>query len=167
MPRETLAGLPAVTRHAYGAGLAWYQSTLLADDALSALLLAAAAAADLRPALPGTPPGIEVTRRRDGSGRSWLFAFNHGDRAAALPAAGLDLLTGREITGTLDLPPGASAVIREPPSALGGTQPGPGVRSLGRVAGGSGPPRACALVPVMRRRLPVHGSHDRERSCGS
>jgi beta-galactosidase len=113
----TLAGLPAVTRHAYGAGTAWYQSTLLADDALEVLLRAAATAAGLRPAVPGAPPGVEVTRRRDGSGRSWLFAFNHGDRAAALPAAGLDLLTRRELAGTLDLPPGGSAVIRELPRA--------------------------------------------------
>jgi beta-galactosidase len=113
----TLTGLPAVTRHTYGAGTAWYQSTLLAADALSALLRTAAAAAGLRPALPGAPPGISVTRRHDGSGRSWLFAFNHGNRAVTLPAAGLDLLTGREVAGPLDLPPGGVAVIRQAPGS--------------------------------------------------
>ena len=113
----TLAGLPAITRQAYGAGTAWYLSTLLTDDALGALLLAAATAAGLRPALPGAPPGVSVTRRHDGSGRSWLFAFNHGDRPASLPATGLDLLTGREVASALDLPAGGVAVIRELPRA--------------------------------------------------
>jgi beta-galactosidase len=116
----TLTGLPAVTRHAFGAGTAWYQSTLLADDAQSALLRTAAAAAGLRSELPDTPPGVTVTRRHDGSGRSWLFAFNHSDRAATLPAAGLDLLTGYEVAGTLDLPAGGVAVIRQAPRSPAG-----------------------------------------------
>jgi beta-galactosidase len=108
-----LAGLPAITRHSYGTGTAWYLSTLPDDDALDALLLAAAAAAGLRPALPGGPPGVSVTRRHGDGAWSWLFAFNHGDSAVTLPAAGRDLITGREVTGTLELSPHGVAVIRE------------------------------------------------------
>jgi beta-galactosidase len=118
-----LAGLPAVTRHAFGAGTAWYLSTLPAADDLTALLRGAATAAGLLPASAApadagdaAPPGVSVLRRRDGRGRSWRFAFNHGTVAAALPACGLDLITGREIAGVLGLPPDGIAVIREGPS---------------------------------------------------
>jgi beta-galactosidase len=108
-----LGGLPAITRHPYGGGTAWYVSTLIDDDALAALLRAAAAAAGVRPALPGAPSGVSVSRRHGDGGRSWLFVFNHGGAAVTLPAAGLDLLTGREIAGTLELAAGGCAVIRE------------------------------------------------------
>jgi beta-galactosidase len=42
-----------------------------------------------------------------------LFAFNHGDAMVTLPAAGVDLLSGREVTGTLALAAGDVAVVRE------------------------------------------------------
>jgi beta-galactosidase len=107
-----LAGLPAITRHSYGTGAAWYLSTL-PGDALGALSREAASAAGVVPALPAAPSGVCVTRRHGDGGRSWLFAINHGDRAATLPAVGLDLMTGREIRGSAVLPPGGVAVIRE------------------------------------------------------
>ena len=122
-----LAGLPAVTRHPFGRGTAWYVSSLLTHEPLGWLVRAAAAAAGLTSdgVLPdGTPtapdaarvvdaPGVAVSRRTDGDGRSWLFAFNHGDGVVTLPASGVDLLSGREVTGTLALAAGAVAVIRE------------------------------------------------------
>jgi beta-galactosidase len=108
-----LAGLPAVTRNSYGTGTSWYLSTLPDDDALGALLREAGVAAGVRPDVPGAPPLVSVIRRRGDGGRSWLFAFNHGGAAVTLPAAGIDLLSGREITGSLELPAGGSAVIRE------------------------------------------------------
>jgi len=129
-----LSGLPAVTRHAFGAGTAWYLSTLLAADDLTAVLRGIAAAAGILPAgaLPDGPalagpslagpgpagalPGVRVTRRRDGHGRSWLCAVSHSAATVTLPAVGLDLITGREVSGTIDLPPGGIAVIREPAS---------------------------------------------------
>jgi beta-galactosidase len=105
-----LAGLPAVTRHAFGQGTAWYLSTLLSEDALAALLGEVAAAADC---VPDGPPGVSTTIRRDEDGRSWLFAFNHcaGHAAgnAALPAPGVDLISGCTVT---ELPPGGYAVIQ-------------------------------------------------------
>jgi len=104
-----LAGLPAVTKHSFGTGTAWYLSTLLSDDALTALLGEIASAAGI----VGSPPRVSVTRREASDGRSWLFAFNHGDGPASVPASGVDLLTDLEVTGTLELPPGGYAVIRE------------------------------------------------------
>ena len=105
-----LAGLPAVTRHSFGAGTAWYLSTLLAGDALTELLGEIAAVAG---AAPAGPPGVSVTRRRAADGRSWLFAFNHGELAATVSASGVDLVGDRMINDTLTLPPGGYAVIRE------------------------------------------------------
>jgi beta-galactosidase len=107
-----LAGLPAVTRHAFGAGTAWYVSTLLSPDDLTALLGGIAAAAGIA-APPSAPSGVGVTRRRDEQGRSWLCAVSHGVAPVTLPASGLDLITGREVAGALDLPPDGVAVIRE------------------------------------------------------
>jgi beta-galactosidase len=114
-----LAGLPAVTRHRFGAGTAWYVSTLLANEPLERLLRAAATAAGLDGAGAADPPGTAVSRRTDGNGTSWLFAFNHGDAAVTLPADGVDLLSGREVTGMLALAAGDVAVVRLP-SKLGG-----------------------------------------------
>ena len=38
--------------------------------------------------------GVELTRRRAADGSSFLFAINHSRSAAAVQAAGTDLLTG-------------------------------------------------------------------------
>jgi beta-galactosidase len=104
-----LAGLPALTRHAFGAGTAWYLSTLLPAGELAALVRAIAAAAGIPPA----PPGISVTRRRDSRGQSWLCAVSHAAAPVRLPACGLDLITGRKIADAIELPPDGAAVIRE------------------------------------------------------
>jgi beta-galactosidase len=108
-----LAGLPAITRNTVGHGTAWYVSTVLSGDAREALLRAAAAAAGVRPVRPDAPPGVAVTRRLGTGGRSWLFASNHTDASVTVPAEGLDLLTGRTVTGELVLPSHAVVVLRE------------------------------------------------------
>jgi beta-galactosidase len=108
-----LAGLPAVTRHSFGAGTAWYLSTLPSDDALTALL--GSIVREAGAVSPGTP-GISVTRRRAADGRSWLFAFNHGDAPASVPADGFDLVYGAAVTDVRRLAPDGYAVIREGPS---------------------------------------------------
>jgi beta-galactosidase len=110
------AGGPAITRHRYGDGVAWYVSTRLAGGAYADLVAAVAGAAGATPALPGAPPGVEAVRRRAGE-RSWLFVLNHTGRPVEVPARGVDLLRpasgGAEVTGTLRLAPGAVAVVRE------------------------------------------------------
>jgi beta-galactosidase len=95
-----LDGLPAVTRHRYGTGTAWYVSTDLDDDACARML-----------GIPGTPTGVEVVRRT-GEGVSWLFALNHTDQPREVPASGRDMVSGEEVAGRLRLPPGGAAVIR-------------------------------------------------------
>ena len=111
-----LAGLPAITRNSFGRGAAWYVSTRLAGDAYVALLRIAASAAGIRPVLLDAQPDVSVTNRREPGGRSWLFAFNHSGAPVRVRAAGFELLTGREVTEALDLPPGGVAVLRQAPS---------------------------------------------------
>ena len=58
-----LAGLPALTRHSFGAGTAWYLSTLLSDDALTTLLGSIAGEAC------GASPGVARRFRDPPAGR--------------------------------------------------------------------------------------------------
>jgi beta-galactosidase len=74
---------PAITRHAYGRGSAWYLSTR--PESLDGILRAAG----VSPVLPGLPPGVDAVRR----GR-YLFVFNHREDPVTLPVTGTDLLTG-------------------------------------------------------------------------
>ncbi|HET9633038.1 MAG TPA: beta-galactosidase trimerization domain-containing protein, partial [Terrabacter sp.] len=108
-----LTGRPAVTRRdLHDGGAAWYVSTLPDDATLGALLDDVLAAAGVEPATPGLPPGVEATRRRDGS-RSWLFLLNHTDEPQAVAATGYDLVADTPVDGTVRLVAGGVAVIRE------------------------------------------------------
>jgi beta-galactosidase GanA len=96
----------------------------------------------------GPEPGVTVGRRRDGRDRSWWFAINYGSDPVTLPARGLDLITGRQLAGAVDLPPGGTAVIREePPAQLGSGHPGTVIRiPLPHPAGHSSWPRVTAWM---------------------
>lgn len=106
-----LAGQPAVTVHQLGAGSAWYLGTRLDDATLVGLLGHVAARAGVNPAAE-VPEGVEVTRR-SGDGRSFLFVMNHTDHEVTLPAQGFDLVSASRCDGSLTLPAGAVAVVRE------------------------------------------------------
>jgi beta-galactosidase len=103
-------GTPAVTRHGYGRGTAWYVSTRLDDAALTRVLVQ-----ELAQALGETrgTGGPDLVRRRGLDGTTWLFAINNGDRAHTVTVTGVDLLTGAPVDGSLRLPPGGCAVVRE------------------------------------------------------
>ncbi|MEV4490331.1 beta-galactosidase [Micromonospora coxensis] len=109
-----LDGLPAVTRHRYGAGTAWYVSTRPDDETYRRLVVEAAQAAGVAPVCPAAPPGVEAVRRRAGEA-SWLFLVNHTDRPQRIPADGVDLLTGTPVEGEVVVPAGGAAVVREDP----------------------------------------------------
>ena len=113
-----LDGRPAVTRHAFGDGTAWYLSTLPDPAALRALLARAAGEAGVRPPLPDLPAGVEAVRRG-----GLLFVLNHHREPAAVPLPGpaTDLLTGRRYERHLPLGRYGAAVLRaEPPAPDGG-----------------------------------------------
>jgi beta-galactosidase len=99
-------GTPAVTRHRYGEGTAWYVSTRLDEAGLARFLGTVLSSVDIE---YGAPAGVEVVRRR-GDHASWVFVVNHTDRPCPVPANGVDLVTGDVIE---ELPAGGYAVIRE------------------------------------------------------
>ncbi|KAA2252122.1 beta-galactosidase [Solihabitans fulvus] len=110
-----LPGVPAITRNRHGAGLAWYLACGLTGDGLRGLVADVLAAADVAPPVP-TPAGVEAVRRRGqlaGRPVSWLVAINHTDADVTLDVAGVELLSGSEVSGALTVPAGGVAVVRE------------------------------------------------------
>ncbi|MEO5853193.1 MAG: beta-galactosidase [Nocardioides sp.] len=106
------AGVPALTRNAYGEGTAWYVACRLdqgGTDALVATLLDEAGVT----AVAATRPGVEVVRRRSAGGGSWVFVINHTDTAAEIALGGLELLTGVQVDGAVLVQAGGVAVVRE------------------------------------------------------
>ncbi|MEU7960210.1 beta-galactosidase [Micromonospora humida] len=117
-----LPGVPALTRHRVGDGTAWYLATRLDEAATDALVGRLLTEAGVRP--PATAPtGVEVVRRR-ADDRSWLFVVNHTDAEAILDVTGTDLLTGQPCGGTLRVPAGEVAVVREEPAVSGAVPAG-------------------------------------------
>ncbi|MEU9502483.1 beta-galactosidase [Streptomyces sp. NPDC048196] len=76
-----LTGRPAVTRHTYGRGTAWYVATRLAPALLRTLLDGVRAEAGVTPVLPNLPPGVQATVR-EGTDVRYVFLLNHGAEAA-------------------------------------------------------------------------------------
>ncbi|MFN7150289.1 MAG: beta-galactosidase [Microthrixaceae bacterium] len=106
-----LPGVPAVTRHTYGEGTAWYVATRPDPAAMRRLLERACRAAGVDPAAQ-TRAGVEVVRRR-GEDTSYLFLVNHTDEAAEVTTSGTNLLTGEPVEGVTAVPAGDVVVIRE------------------------------------------------------
>jgi beta-galactosidase len=104
------AGGPAVTRHRFGSGNAWYVSTRLRGAALDHVLreVFAQAGVEVRDDLPRD---VEVVRRR-GVDADYLFVLNHTDAEVRLAASGTELLTGLRCESELCVPPGGTAVLR-------------------------------------------------------
>ncbi|MDG4831324.1 beta-galactosidase [Solwaraspora sp. WMMD1047] len=90
-----LAGSPALTRRAHGAGTAYYLTTLLAGAHLRDLLTRLARDAGVTPVLPDPPEGVTAVQRRHPDGRGYTFIATDGPTAPTLtvrrdgdPAAG-------------------------------------------------------------------------------
>ena len=107
-----VAGGAAVTRHAYGAGTAWYVATCPDRTTLAYLLHRICQEAGVRPE-PGIPAGVEAARRR-GADADYLFLIDHAGRGADIAVEGVELLTGKEVHGSVSVPAGGVAVVRVP-----------------------------------------------------
>ncbi|WP_433495396.1 beta-galactosidase [Micromonospora sp. CA-248089] len=114
-----LPGVPALTRNAVGAGAAWYVGTRLDDEATDRLVARLLDETGVR-APVSAPPGVEVVRRRSAD-RSWLFVVNHTTEPARLAVSGVELLGGVRCDGTLEVPAGEVAVVREEPAPVPAT----------------------------------------------
>ena len=91
------AGMPAVTRNAFGSGAAYYIGTALEQAGLDKVLAQAADEAGVTAVVPETPNGLEITRRRADDGDLY-FVINFKDEALELPASlagGMELLSGK------------------------------------------------------------------------
>ncbi|GGX45955.1 beta-galactosidase [Streptomyces chartreusis] len=109
-----LTGVPAVTRHRLGAGTSWYLATLPDEPTLAVLLDRIRTEAGVRP-VRETAPGVEAVLRR-GPDADYLFLINHTDRPAEVAVAqnATELLTGKPAPGSVAVPAGETAVVREP-----------------------------------------------------
>ena len=108
-----LAGSPAVTRNSFGKGTAVYLSARVDNTFLESVLASERAAAGVRPEL-AAPLGVQV-RRRTGNGTSFLLVLNHNDAPARVDVGrgGSDRISGRPVTGTVELPANGVLVIQE------------------------------------------------------
>ena len=106
----SLAGIPAITRHAHGGGTAWYLATHPDSGTLAAVLERIGQEAGVRPEHEA-PAGIEVARRR-GPDADYLFLIDHAGHGAEIPAEGVELLTGKPVVGSVTVPEGGVAVVR-------------------------------------------------------
>ncbi|MDG4857174.1 beta-galactosidase [Streptomyces sp. T-3] len=70
-------GGPAVTRHAYGAGVAWYLGMRPAAGEMRALMDRVRAEAGVSPVVAGLPEGVQVRARVAGDGTRWLVRLDH------------------------------------------------------------------------------------------
>ncbi|MGH3424205.1 MAG: beta-galactosidase, partial [Nocardioidaceae bacterium] len=104
-------GVPAITRRRAGAGAAWYVATRLDRAGTATLLRRVCDEAGVGPETVA-PPGVEVVRRH-GADRSYAFVINHGEAVADLDLHGVDLVTGRDVSGDLRVPAGGVAVVAE------------------------------------------------------
>ena len=69
--------------------------------------------AGVAPTVPGIPSDVEAVRRTAADGTAYLLVLNHTGRDVEVPVSGRELLTDTEVTGTLRLAAGGSAVVRE------------------------------------------------------
>ena len=105
----SLAHRPAITRHDLGQGQAFYIGVYLPAEGLEPFLAALLPDPFIHP----FPKTIEVTQREGESGR-FIFLINHGParETLKLPAACLDLLTGRTLGPELALAPNEVRVLK-------------------------------------------------------
>ncbi|MGO4928175.1 beta-galactosidase [Fundicoccus sp. Sow4_D5] len=98
------AGMPAVTKHHFGKGTAYYIGTQ-ADDDLTAHVVQLLLNDQNIATLEDVPEGVEVTARRK-DGTEFVFIMNHNDTAISTNLAYegyTDLLTGEQLTNDLEL----------------------------------------------------------------
>lgn len=94
------AGMPCITRNAYGKGEAYYIGTQPEDAFLTDLMDSICRDAGIEPVFSGDE-GVEVTRRVSEQGET-IFVINNNQQAAAVDFGGkrlVSLLTGEEKTG--------------------------------------------------------------------
>lgn len=108
------AGMPVLTKNAFGKGFGYYVATRSSDEFYRNYLGEICKEAGIMPIMD-TPDGVEVTRRSNKNG-TFVFLLNHREDTyvAALPFAGTDLLSGKsyEAGAALTLPKKDVAILK-------------------------------------------------------
>jgi beta-galactosidase len=103
---------PAISVNSFGKGLVYFNGAYLDSDSQKHFIDRVLKNANLRP-LPA-PPGVEIASRIRPDGREITFAINHTQEPKILnnflPA--LDLLTGKQVSETIELAPYGVAVLK-------------------------------------------------------
>jgi beta-galactosidase len=109
------AGTPAVTRHAYGKGEAWYVATALDQPGVDRVVHRVLARHGLHGPYAGHPT-VEAAQRVAPDGTRLLFLLNHAREATPLTAhaTATELLTGKRVEQgeVLTLDPLGAVVLR-------------------------------------------------------
>lgn len=106
------SGSAALTRHAFGAGEAWYTATQPVGAGLGAVVDAVVAASGIRPVVEGLPAGVEAARRGD-----LVTLINHGVAPVEAAIEGVDAETGAATAAVVLEPQGVAFVISPERSA--------------------------------------------------
>jgi beta-galactosidase len=110
--QDYYAGSPAITRNPFGKGTAFYVGTTPEPNGMIWLLEQACRTAGVKPVASNVPADVELLQRTNGNA-SWLFILNHSTDKVTVPLeqSGRDLLTGVEVSGTLELEATGVAII--------------------------------------------------------
>lgn len=107
------AGSPALTRHAYGQGEAWYAATKPDSGFMNQWAAYLCQRKGISPVLE-TPSAIEVVQReRDGS--YYTFLMNFSDQTQQINVGSVtytELISGLQVSGGLDLSPNSVMILQ-------------------------------------------------------
>ncbi|HZE39077.1 MAG TPA: beta-galactosidase [Stackebrandtia sp.] len=79
-----LSGHPALTRHRFGEGTAYYLATRPDDEAMTSIMDLARGTAGVTPVLPGLPDGVQARARVAEDGTVHHIVMNHNDAAVVV-----------------------------------------------------------------------------------
>ncbi len=97
--RDFYSGMPALTRHAYGKGEAWYIATSPDEAFLDRLSAYLCRERGIQPVME-TPTGVEASRRAK-DGAEYFFLLNHREEEVMVSLGNevyLDMISGTEIS---------------------------------------------------------------------
>jgi beta-galactosidase len=106
------AGRPAITRNAFGRGLAYYLGTQVDPDFLRGFFVGICDEIGIRPQFK-VPAGVEAVARENEEGR-FLFLLNHSPNSQLIELGGhegRDMLTDELLEGQFQIPPGGVRVV--------------------------------------------------------
>ena len=106
-------GFPAVTRHEYGKGTAYYMGTELEAAGTQWLIDLICNKEGISPIADKIPESIEIVKKENGS-KKWYFIMNHSENETLVPweKKGRDLITQKLVESSIFLGPHELAIVQ-------------------------------------------------------